>query len=224
MMVERGEKARQRLIECNLRFVISQAKRFRHCGLPFSDLVQEGNIGLMEAVDRYDLRRGVRFLTYAGWWIQQAMRRAAAEQSRVIRLPMWVNDELYRLRKARDDLESRLGRQPTLRELADQMGFSLPKTRQLVKWSLEVLSLEMPVGDIGTSSLADFIEDDDTPAVEEVIVHHQLRKEVQAAVDMHLEPRDREVLHMRYALNGGEGRTLEEIARVRSHARACPSA
>jgi RNA polymerase primary sigma factor len=212
--VDRGHQARRRLIECNLRLVVSLMKRFQRSGLPFGDLIQEGNIGLMEAVERYDHRRGVRFATYAGWWIQQTARRAARSQARVIRLPLWVSDELHRLRQASEALESLLGRPPTVHELAEKTETSVHRIRQLTKWGQEILSLDMPVGEARDDALGDLIPDRETAPVEGIIDRRALREEVQDAVGMHLEPRDRELLRMRYGLDGGHDRTLEEVAHV----------
>jgi RNA polymerase primary sigma factor len=208
-----GVHARQRLIECNLRLVVHLAKRFQGCGLAFSDLVQEGNIGLIEAVERFDYRRGVRFASYAGWWIEKSMRRAVRE-ARAIRLPPEINDELYRLRRAREALESRLGRPPAVQELAEQINASVHRVRRLVDWNQEPLSLEMPVGDTENSPLADLIPDHDMPPVEGFVLHQLRRKDVREAIVTHLEPRDREIVHMRFGLDGGEERTQEEVAQV----------
>jgi RNA polymerase primary sigma factor len=210
--VKRGEKARRRLIVCNLRLVISVAKHYLNCGLPLSDLVQEGNVGLMEAVERYDHRRGLRFSTYAMWWIRQAIQRAVANHGRVIRLPARVNDELYRLRQAERSLESRLERLPTLQELAERMGMSLREVRRLVKWDRRTLSLDMPVGDEGDSHLRDFVQDQDTPPTEDIVARHQLRQVVQEVLDARLRPREQEVLRMRFGLDGSEGLTLKQVA------------
>jgi len=145
--VARGEWARQRLIKCNLRLVVSVAKRYLRCALPLADLVQEGNIGLMEAVKRFDYHRGFRFATHAVWWIRQAVHRAVTNQGRLIRLPAGTNGALFRLRRAHEDLVSQLNRRPTLQELAEQMNQSAKKIRRLMQWDRMVLSLEMPIGD-----------------------------------------------------------------------------
>jgi RNA polymerase sigma factor (sigma-70 family) len=211
--VQSGARARRRLIECNLRLVVSLTKRFRDWGLPFGDLVQEANIGLMKAVERYDYRRGVRLSTYAGWWIQQTVRRAV-RRARVIPFPQGMHDELVRLRRARRALESRLGRSPTLRELADQVGAPAPRVRQMLKWDQEVLSLEMPIGDHQNSELADVIPDLETLPVEGAVVRQLLKKEMREAMIANLDPRDREVLSLRFGLDGGGERTLDQVAQV----------
>ena len=168
--VERGQRARQRLIQCNLRLVVSMVRRYAGCGLPFGDLVQEGNIGLMEAVERFDHRRGVRFATYAGWWIRQTVLRALASQGRAIRLPPAVNDELNRLQKVTVQLEARLRRSPTLDELAVKLGASRRRVRQLQDWDCQIDSLDMPVGENGDFLLSDVIPDGKVPSMDETLV------------------------------------------------------
>jgi RNA polymerase primary sigma factor len=174
--------------------------------------VQEGNIGLMEAVDRFDYRRGVRFATYAVWWIRQAVQRAVASQSRLIHLPVGVNDDVHRLLKKSRELESRLARRPTAEELAEHMGDSVRRIQRLMEWNRVVLSLEMPVGDQEGSELADLIPDRETPPVEETIARQQLRESVHDAMAACLRPREREILRMRFGLDGSERRTLAEVA------------
>jgi RNA polymerase primary sigma factor len=210
--VARGEWARQRLIKCNLRLVVSVAKRYLRCGLPLADLVQEGNIGLMEAVERFDYRRGFRFATHAVWWIRQAVHRAVTNQGRLIRLPAGTNGELFRLRRAHEDLVSQLNRRPTLQELAEQMNESARKIRRLMQWDRRVLSLEMPIGDAEDRTLADVIFDRDAPSLEETIARQQLRDSLHNLMAGCLRPREREVLCLRFGLNGGDSQTLEQVA------------
>ena len=208
-----GEQARQRLIRCNLRLVISLVKKYAGLGLAFSDLVQEGNIGLVEAVERYDPSKGFRFATYAGWWIRQTAHRAIANQSRTVRLPAHVNDQLRRFRKASREIESRMERRPTPREVGDQMGISAKKARQLMQWAeRKILSLETPVGEEGSSELADFVEDRDISPMEEVVVEVQLRETVRDVIAARLRPREKEVLRLRFGLDGSQARTLEQVA------------
>jgi RNA polymerase primary sigma factor len=210
--VRRGQQARRHMIQCNLRLVVSMAGRYSGLGLPISDLVQEGNIGLMKAVDRFDHRRGVRFATYAGWWIQQAMRRAVNRKARLVRLPAWTGNELYRLRTVGKELEIRLGRRPTLPELADRMGVSVRRVRQLQQWDRKVLSLQMPVGDEGDGELGDLISDQDVPSIEEVYSRRRLQEKVRHLVAARCSPREQEILSMRFGLDSGESQTLKEIA------------
>jgi RNA polymerase sigma factor (sigma-70 family) len=210
--VEQGERARQRLIRCNLRLVVSMAYKYSGMGLPLIDLVQEGNIGLMEAVDRYDPERGFRFATYAGWWIKQAIRRALTNKGRLVRFPSHVNEELYRLRSAFRELEAKKSRRPTPRELAEHLGMSRAKVHQLLKLQKRrMLSLQTPVGEDGESELGDFLADD-APPLEEIYAQRHLRESVRAIVAAHLSEREQEVLRMRFGLDGREGRTLKQIA------------
>ena len=211
-VTNQGESARQRLIQCNLRLVVFMAKRYARLGLPFSDLIQEGNIGLMAAVDRYDYRRGFRFATYGGWWIQQVIRRAISNQGRMVRLPEWMNSKLRHLHKARGELHSDLERRPTTQELAERMELSPRRIHNLLKWDQPVLSLETPVGEEGESELADFVADQDTPPVEEVCAHRQLAENVQEIIAARLPPREREILRMRFGLDGAGSQTLKQIA------------
>lgn len=206
-----GEQARQRLIECNLRLVIKVTKRYLRCGLPLGDLIQEGNIGLMKAANRFDHRRKFRFATYAVWWIRQAVHQAVVNQARLIRLPIGMNSELYRLRKASDALESRLNRRPTPQELAEQMDASARRIRRLLRWNRRVLSLEMPIGDPEGHTLADVIPDRDTPPLEETIARQQLRDSLHDLMAACLRPREQEVLCLRFGFNG-DSQTLEKVA------------
>lgn len=210
---ELGKQARRRLVLCNLRLVIYVAKEYAGGDLAFIDLVQEGNVGLIEAVDRYDHRRRVRFSTYAWWWIRQRMSRAIASQSRTVRLPVHVSSALTRLRRASRELESRLKRRPTPEELAGHMGMNVRKVRRLMQWEQrKVLSLQMPVGSEGESELGDLIDDRDTPSMEEIVAHRQLREKVRGVMQAMLKPRERDVLRLRFGLDGSRSRTLEQVA------------
>jgi RNA polymerase primary sigma factor len=210
---ELGKQARRRLVLCNLRLVIAVAKEYTGGDLSLSDLVQEGNVGLIEAVERYDHRRGMRFSTYAWWWIRQRISRAIANQSRTVRLPVHVGSSLSRLRRASRELESRLKRRPTAEELAGHMGLTVRKVRRLMQWEQrKVLSLEMPVGSEGESELGDLIEDRDAPSMDEIVAHGQLRQRVQDIVQDMLRPRERDVLRLRFGLDGSRSRTLDQVA------------
>ena len=209
--VARGEQARQRLIECNLRFVISLAGQYAGTGLPLADLVQEGNVGLMEAVERYDPRRGVRFATYAGWWIKKTILQAVASQGQAICLPPWVNAELQQLRSANARLETRLQRSPGLAELAQELDLSTRRVRTLQHWDRKVLSLDMPAGDHADQMLAEVIPDRDTPTLDEALAHRQLREKIQAML-AHLETQERKFLRIRFGLDGSRGQTLQQAA------------
>jgi RNA polymerase primary sigma factor len=213
-VVRRGEQARLRMIRSNLRLVISVAKRYAGRGMPFEDLVQEGNVGLIEAVERYDPRRGTRFSTYAVWWIKQTVSRSIETLARIVRLPVHVSADLYHLRRVSDELASRLQRRPTRQEVAEQMGISLRKVRRLLQWQHKVMSLNAPVGDQEDSELADFVQDEDVPLIEETFAHRQLRESVHDVMDAQLSQREQRVLSLRFGLDDGQARTLEQVAEV----------
>ena len=213
-VIARGKRARERMIRSNLRLVVSRAKQYVGRGLSFEDLVQEGNIGLIAAVERYDPTRVTRFSTYAVWWIQQRMRRAIANQVRLVRLPVYVSEDLRRLRRARNELSSALERRPTPGEVAEKMGVPLRKVRRLGRWEQGVLSLNSSVGDGQESELADLVPDRDAPPMEETVAHHQLRERVQDMMTKRLRPREQEVLRMRFGLDGSQEQTLKQVAKV----------
>jgi RNA polymerase primary sigma factor len=211
--VEQGGRARQRMIQCNLRLVVSMAHKYSDLGLPLVDLVQEGNIGLIEAVERYDPDRGFRFATYAGWWIKQAIRRALTNKGRLVRRPAHVNEDLQRLRRASKEIEAQLSRRPTPQELSERLGMPMHKIRRLLQLQQRrVLSLQMPVGDEGDGELGDLISDPDALPMEEIYAQHHMREGVQDVVASRLSPREQEVLRLRFGLDGGEARTLQQIA------------
>jgi RNA polymerase sigma factor (sigma-70 family) len=214
LVVERGQRARQRLIQCNLRFVISMVRQYAGCGVPFVDLVQEGNLGLIEAAERFDHRRGVRFASYAGWWIRQTILRALAHQGRDIRLPSAVNDELNRLHKASAQLETRLQRSPTHDELAAEMQVSTQRVRQLQDWDRRMLSLDRPIGENDDALLSDVIPDPKTPPLDETVAHRQLEQRLHDIMVTHLTSRDQRLLSLRFGLGGAQGQTLREVAGI----------
>jgi RNA polymerase primary sigma factor len=212
-VVREGEQARQRLIRCNLRLVVSMAYKYSGLGLPLIDLVQEGNIGLLEAVERYEPEQRFRFATYAGWWIKQAIRRGLNNKGRLVRFPEHVNTALYRLRSASRELETQKGRRPTLRELAERLGMPIRKIHQLLSLQkYRILSLQMPVGEDGESELGDLIADTNTPPMEELYAQRHLRESVQDVVAEHLSTREQEILSMRFGLGGHGNQTLQQIA------------
>lgn len=210
-VVRHGQQARQQLIHCNLRLVIALIRQYAGCGVPFGDLVQEGNVGLIQAVERYDHRRGVRFASYAGWWIRQAVLRAIACQSRPIRLPCAVNDELGRMHRASAQLETCLQRLPTIDELAAEMGVSTQRVRQLQVWDRQIVSLDVPVGENDDRSLADMVPDRDAPTVDERLARRQLVERLQEVIDS-LNSRDRTLLRLRFGLDGDPRQTLRQVA------------
>jgi RNA polymerase primary sigma factor len=197
-----GEKARQLLIRCNLRLVISIAKNYRGQGLSFLDLIQEGNVGLMRAVDKFDYRQGNRFSTYATWWVRQAITRALSYQSRTIRLPVHMGERLRRVKQASGRLE---------KEIAKALNLSSEQMERVFRAPTHTLSLEKPVGEEGESQLSEFIEDEDIPPPVDVVLDVQLREQLNDALRK-LPPRERRIIDLRFGLTDGDPRTLQEIA------------
>jgi len=205
--------ARETLVLANLRLVASVARRYLGHGMPIEDLMQEGTIGLMRAVERFNYRKGYRFSTYAIWWIRRAISRAIADQARLIRLPVHVTDTLGRINKTRSALREKLGRMPTRAELAGALTMTEEKLSDLMRGAIEPLSLEMPIGEEGESRLADLIPatDAQNPVIE--ATKGALRDELMIALD-ELTPREKDVVMLRYGLDGDEPRTLEEVGRA----------
>ncbi len=211
--VRKAGEAKDHLMQANLRLVVSIAKRYQERGLPFLDLIQEGNTGLIRAVEKFDYRRGFKFSTYATWWIRQAVTRALAEQSRTVRLPVHVVETASKYRKALDALLSELGREPTNSEIAERMGVELESVEQLQEaLARQPISLERPLSDEGEGTLGDVIELVATSPAEEA-ESMLLKDDLQSALQV-LPPRDREIVIMRYGLSDGRTRTLEEVGRA----------
>lgn len=209
--VEEGEEARQRLIRSNLRLVISIAKRYRGQGLTFLDLIQEGNVGLMRAVDKFDYRQGNKLSTYATWWIRQAITRALSYQSRTIRLPVHMGERLRRVRQVSGQLERELGRKPEPEEIAQLLDLSLEQMERVLRAPTHTISLEKPVGEDGENQLGEFIEDEEIPPPVDLILDEELHEQLQEVL-WKLPSRERRIVDLRFGLSDGDPRTLQEIA------------
>ncbi|MFQ5460662.1 MAG: sigma-70 family RNA polymerase sigma factor [Anaerolineae bacterium] len=209
-VVTDGEAARHHLVQANARLVIAMAKRYVNQGVPFEDLIQEGNLGLMKAADRFDWRRGHKFSTYATWWVRQAITRALADQGRTIRVPVHMSDRIRRLYHTSRRLEQELSRTPSLEELGAEMGLSVPKVRQAMDVAKRPLSLEKPVGEDQDSELGEFIQDDSEPRPEDEAARAMLRDDMEVVLTS-LSRREARVLELRYGLIDGRAYTLKEV-------------
>ena len=205
------QEARETLINCNLRLVVSIAKRYTSSGMPILDLIEEGNIGLMKAVGKYDYTKGYKFSTYATWWIRQGITRAISEKSRLIRLPVHAHESVIRMNRRIRELTKELGREPSDEELAKSLGWSLKKLRDLREMSQDPVSTDKPVGEEGDTTLGDFVQDSGTPTPEETVEGTLLREKIEAIMEKVLDAREKTVIRLRYGFDGERQHTLEEI-------------
>jgi len=212
LFIEDGWAAREHLITANSRLVISVAKKYMGRGVPFLDLIQEGNIGLIRAAKKFDYRRGHKFSTYATWWIRQAVTRAIADQGRTIRVPVHMGDQINKLLRIQHQLTQRLGRDPTVDELADELEINPQKIENMIQVARRPLSLELPTDDEEDSVLGDFIKDEEISAPDDSATYNLLREHLDVVLDG-LPPREVRILQLRYGLTDGQAYTLEEVGR-----------
>ena len=209
-LIQDGERAREHLIKANTRLVVSIAKKYVSQGVPFLDLIQEGNLGLMKSVEKFDYRRGFRFSTYATWWIRQTITRAIADQGRTIRVPVHMSDRIRKMYRKSYEIEQRLGRPPTHDELATELGVEKNKLQWMLRVSWTPISLESPIGDEDDSEFGMYVEDDSSPSPSQVVYETMLQERVEEVLST-LSPREARILRLRFGLDGDRPSTLEEV-------------
>jgi RNA polymerase sigma factor (sigma-70 family) len=211
ILVSEGERAKDQFIRANLRLVVSIARRYVRSGMPMLDLIQEGNTGLVRAVEKFDYERGYKFSTYATWWIRQAISRAIAQQERTVRLPVHLVEDVNRMRSAQRQLTRELGSEPEPEQVAVALGVPLDRVRELMRWSQDTVSLDTPVGDDGDTNLGDLVADTDSPSPEDIVLGALERQRIEGLLG-HLDDRSAGIMRARYGLEDGREHSLTEVA------------
>jgi RNA polymerase primary sigma factor len=212
--IKQGDRlAKDKMIRANLRLVINFAKRYRHFGIPFMDLIEEGNIGLMKAVVKFNPKKGFRFSTYASWWIRQYINRALANQGKIVRLPVYMVEAILKYKKATEDLTYKLGRRPTHAEIARKTKISVDRLNQIDSIATKITSLEAPIGEDQTGQVGDLIEDETAILPDQQLSEFMAREKIDELL-MRMKPREKEILELRYGLKDKTKRTLEQTARL----------